>query len=518
MTGRPGSALWLLGHELRMFVYKAGSGAKKGASGRGMSKSAIGILAAVALLMHVLAFVVVRKLAASGAPPSHAIVIAATATVGAAFTMMLSSGLRSCVEALFERGDLDLLLSSPLSSRSIFTVRLAAIVAGVASLYLLLLAPFAHAGLMLGQFRLLGIYPVVIGVAALASAAAMLLTLWLVRVLGVRRTRVVAQILGALAGAAIFLLSQVYTNSVQAVRDTLLAWAAPLMRPGRLLGPDSLLWLPGEALLGSPLPVLGVALAGLGAFVLTVRFTHRFFVHGVQQAVSKVAAPRPPAGAPAFNFSRGLARSVIVKEWRLIARDPQLISQVLLQLLFLVPLCGLVFVKGASAMVGIGAALAFLCASLASALAWVIMSAEDAPDLLRAAPCAQGTIRRAKLAAATLPVAAVVALPLLWIAGREPGAGLAMFLTTFGASVSAALIVQWLGRPAIRGDFKRRGKGNAIASVFELLNGIGWAALAYLQLAARSGAVAHLPALIGSGFILAAIAMLLALAWALRAR
>jgi hypothetical protein len=121
----------------------------------------------------------------------------------ATFLFMLSSGLKASVEALFDRGDMDLLLSSPLPSRSIFTIKLGSIVAGVAALYLFFLAPFAHVGLVLGQFRWLALYPVLIAMAAVAASLAMLLTLASVRLLGARRTRVVAQVLGAAGGCAV---------------------------------------------------------------------------------------------------------------------------------------------------------------------------------------------------------------------------------------------------------------------------------------------------------------------------
>jgi ABC-2 type transport system permease protein len=509
---RAGSALWLLRHEVRMFVFNATGAAKKGAPKRGMSKTSMAIWIGAAAVLHGFAYVVVSRLSASGFSPPHAMVMAATGILVSVITMMLSAGLRSSVEALFERGDLDLLLSSPLSSRSIFTVRLAAIVIGVATLYLLILAPFAHAGLVLGEFRLLAIYPVVISLAALSASLAMLLTLGLVRILGIRRTRIVAQILGALAGAAIFLLAQLYTNSVQAVKDKLLAWGAPLLEPGHALSPDSLVWLPGHAILGAPLPVLVLTLAAVAAFVLTTHFTHRFFVHGVQQAASRVSSASRPTTELVFNFRRSLARAVIVKEWRLIARDPQLISQVLLQLLYMVPLFIILFLKADVSLATIGAGLTFLCGSLTGALGWVIVSAEDAPDLLRAAPCRQVTIVRAKLAAVALPPLAITAPALLWVAVGDPLAAFLIAASVAGCATGAALVVNWVGRPAVRGEFKTRGKGNITGNVFETLNGFTWSLLAFLMVSAAGSPARSTPLLLGAGATAALAIAVLAVA------
>jgi ABC-2 type transport system permease protein len=512
-----GSALWLLKHEVRLFLYNAGLHTKKGAAKRGLNKMSIAVWTAAALALHAFAFLILGKLdgAGSGAPQ---LVMAVTGILAAAMTMMLSTGLKSSVEVLFERGDLDLLLSSPLPSRSIFMVRLAGIVVGIAGIYLFFLAPFAHAGFILGQFRWLGIYPSILSMAAVTASLAMLMTLGLVRLLGVRRTRVVAQVLGALSGALFFLLSQLYSTVVRDIKEQAQTWLAPLLAPGAMFGPDSLFWLPGHAVLGSPWPLFVMSLLAVSTFFLTVHFTHGFFVHGVQQAVSMVRAAKRPAGVVRYRFSRRLTHVIVIKEWRLIARDPQLISQILLQLLYLLPLCALLFVKGSSSIPVIGAGLTFLCGSLTAALAWIIISAEDAPDLLLAAPCSQRTVRRAKLAAVAIPPLVLMVPPLFWTALHNPFAGLMMCAMVVASVQTAALIVLWWGRPSLRGDFKVRAKGNFLSNMFEVLNGFAWAGLAYLLLSGSLGAGTSTPMLLGAAVIFVTALVILALAWVGRRR
>jgi ABC-2 type transport system permease protein len=514
---RAGGSLWLLRHEVRMYFFNAGFGSRKGAPRRGLGKAGIAMWLVIAALLHAFAFAMIGALSAAEAA-SPQLAMGLTGMYAAAFSMMMSSGLRSSVEVLFERGDLDLLLSSPLSSRGIFTARLAGMMIGIAGVYWFFLAPFAHVGLVTGQYRWLGIYPVLIGSAALAASLSMLLTLGLVRLFGVRRTRVVAQVLGALSGALFFLMSQVYGNAFGSLRDQATRWLAPLLAPGAALGPDSVLWLPGRAILGAPLPLLGLSVAALAGFALTVRFTHRFFVHGVQQAVSLVRVAQAPAGGVRYRFGRSLAHAVIVKEWRLIARDPQLISQVLLQLLYMLPLCFLLLFKGGSQLPGIGAALTFLCGSLTAALAWVIISAEDAPDLLRGAPCNMATIRRAKLAAVAMPALVIVSLPLLWVLARNPPAALLMLVTVVASVASSALIAMWCGRPAVRGEFKARGKGNFLSNVLETLNGFTWAGLAYLLLTMSVAGAASGFLLIGAGGLVVIASVVLVAGWLCRRR
>lgn len=499
-----------------MFFYNAGFGSKKGAARRGIGKGSLALWIGAAVALHALAFFLLGKLDTVALKAPHAVVMGLTGVFAAAVSMMLATGLKSSVEVLFERGDLDLLLSSPLSSRSIFTVRLAGIVVAVSGIYLFFLAPFAHVGMALGQFHWLGIYPLVLGTSAVAGSLSMLLTLGLVRMLGVRRTRVVAQVLGALSGALFFLVSQLFANSMGNLGQRVAGWFAPMLAPGAALGPDSAIWLPGRAMLGAPGPLLGISILALAVFALTVRFTHRFFVHGVQQAVSMVRAAEAPRGGARYHFGRSLTRVVIIKEWRLIARDPQLISQVLLQLLYMLPLCFVLLVKGGVQLEGIGAALTFLCGSLTTALAWIIISAEDAPDLLRAAPCSMGTIRRAKLAAVTMPALAIVGLPLLWVLARDPLAGVLMGATIAASVASSALIAMWCGRPAVRGEFKTRAKGNFLSNALEMLNAFAWGGLAFLLLNIRvERAVSDSKLLVMGGLLAAAVAILFC-AWLCR--
>ncbi|MGB9110937.1 MAG: hypothetical protein WCC39_19790, partial [Telluria sp.] len=145
MKTAPGSSLWLLRHELRMAWY----GAAVNAGGRrrmGWLSITVWTLAWAAL--HLLAFVVLRKMPAGAMDPRLAIFT--TLALAAIATLMLSSALKASVMALFERGDLDLLLSSPLSSRSIFTVRLLGVIMSGAALYLFLFGPLVHVGVALG--------------------------------------------------------------------------------------------------------------------------------------------------------------------------------------------------------------------------------------------------------------------------------------------------------------------------------------------------------------------------------
>jgi ABC-2 type transport system permease protein len=476
MNAAPGSILWLLGYELRMAWYGTAL-SKNGKRRRGHVGMIVGIVAWA--LLHLVAFAALRTLDRVGMDEAFlAVLFTAIALVCATF--MLSSALSGCVMALFERGDLDLLLSSPLPSRSVFAVRLLGVATATSIPYLFLAGPFANVALALGHPGWLGLYVVVAACAMLMACIGMLLTLALVRILGARRTRVVAQVVAAIAGAFVFLLSQAYnlTRHDGTTGPRLLG----MLAHQHLFGPGSAIWMPGRAILGAPVPLLGAVLLAALAFALTLNLTHGFFVHGLQQAAGSSRARARPAGALRFRFGGSLFDTVVIKEWRLIARDPHLIAQVLLQLVYLVPML-LPLLRGDAAGPALGAGLTLLCSSLTGSLTWIVISAEDAPDLLLAAPAPRRTVQMAKLAAATMPPLLIVALPLLWQIVHAPLAGLIFAFTISAAVLSAGLIVLWTGRPAPRSDFKTRAKGNFLSTMLELTSSLCWAGLGWLLVA-----------------------------------
>ena len=484
---RAGSVLWLLAHECRLFFYEMGDDKTGSKAKRGMPYIGMGMLMLVLCVIHFGAYMVLSNLPPLTSEPAPMIIMGSGAALVVVFSLMLSLALNRSVKALFERGDLDLLLSSPLPAKTIFSVRLAGIVFGVALLFLLFLSPFAHVGLLFGQARWMGIYPTLISLAVIASSVAMLLTLTLVRVLGVRRTLIVAQLLGALTGAGVFLLTQLFGGVGDRFRSQINSHLLPWFQHGGALDEKSLIWIPARALFGSPGELLIFACIGVACFWLTARFTHQFFVRGVQQAgamgsnSAATTARKNKKNIRSTNtvFRVGAARNIVFKEWRTIIRDPQLISQIALQLLYLLPMFFLIF-KGKAVLPGVAAGITFLAASLAGSLIWIIIAAEDAPDLLRASPVPATTIRNAKLVAAIVPVFALI-LPILgYLLVQNLVLAILMFAAVTAAMASASFIHLWLAKPGTRDKFNKRGQAQVVAGLLEGFSGFAWAAVVYM--------------------------------------
>ena len=133
---KAGSVPWLLAHEVRLAWrgMDGKSGEKK--SGLSGSKAVLILLVGVGLLGLVgggvgLAFLVWQFPVGPG--PMAALIV--TGAMGAVLTLMLTHAINASVQALYQRGDLDLLLSSPLKPRVVLTVRLVAIAAATGLLY-----------------------------------------------------------------------------------------------------------------------------------------------------------------------------------------------------------------------------------------------------------------------------------------------------------------------------------------------------------------------------------------------
>jgi ABC-2 type transport system permease protein len=468
-AARPGSARWLVLHEIRL-------GWRSGVAGRKMS---MWLVIAVWLLLHLPVALAFRHWANElhALPPWMRLILGG-ATWGI-LGLMLAVAIGSSAAALFNRGDLDLLLSSPLPTRAVFIARGMGIAVDVGNTLLFLLSPLANVGALFGFWNLLAIYAAVPALALGVTALGMTLCLLLVRILGARRTRSLGQVLGTLLGAAVFIATQLPRMSDAPATGQLVTAASGWARPDGPLSPDSPLWLPSRALGGAPLPLLAMLVAGVGAFWLAARLVHGSFAAGTQESVngSAVRTLAPPR-AGSTRFQASLWRTVLMKEWRLMARDLPLLSKTLMQLVYIVVPMGVFAMRqtpGASlpdGMLGPGAV--FLASSLAGGLAWITVAAEDAPELLRSAPVPLSRLHWAKALAALLP-AWGVALPLqLFAALSDPWSLPGLVFCMVGSTVSAAAVQVWFPTQEKRSDMGQRGQTWSTASVIGSLAGLAW--------------------------------------------
>jgi ABC-2 type transport system permease protein len=166
------------------------------------------------------------------------------------------------------------------------------------------------------------------------------------------------------------------------------------------------------------------------------------------------------------------------KEWTLLLRDPWLMSQTLMQLLYLLPAGFLLwrdFHGGGDVSMLLVPVLIVASGQLGGGLAWLAVSGEDAPDLIASAPVPAGYILRAKVEA-VLGVIAVIFGPFaVTLAAAAPFAALVAFAGTIIAAGSATAIQYWFRAQARRSLFRRRQTSSRVATFAEALSSTMWA-------------------------------------------
>lgn len=466
MKPGPGSWPWLLEHEMRL-------------SWRGISGSHLQIIAFCGALLWLL-----MHWGAWAALPGGYKVLQGMMKVplflGGLYwlfvSLLVSQTMVHAVNALIVRGDLDLLLSSPLSQRAIFMVRGLSIALSAALLPAFAVLPLAHAGLLRGHPEFMALYPLVVSTGLGCAAAGIFLTMTLVRLLGARRARTAGQVFAAFVGVIFFLAFQLPNVLPAGAKKAIAEWLKSRVLDAGIFGAGSPLWWPARAMFGEALPLLTVTLVGAGGFWLAINLTYRRFITGTQEAITggRASAAGNRAGRV---FRSGLVRVLLLKEWKLIMRDMQVISQALVQILYLIPLVFIGLRSGPQNMVIIPALVA-AAAMLAGNLAWITINAEDAPELVATAPVSVSKVLLIKAAAAVLPVLAVLLPVAAWWTPRGPLAAAALLVCGAGGMVSAALIQIWNPHAGNRSDLQNRRKHGGPAGLIELLSTIGWIGMA----------------------------------------
>jgi ABC-2 type transport system permease protein len=475
-VSQPGTVLWLARHELRV-TWRDWIAMMTAGRRRRFRRVAIWLVI-FAILMHLLAFSMVARYADVGLDAGKSALVAITGSALLSWCLMLSQAMESVTRAFYTRADLDLLLSSPIAARRVFGVRIGAMALSIAIMAGLLAAPFINAIALVGGARWLAAYGVVVALALTATALAVALTVTLFRLIGPRRTRVAAQIVAAVIGAgfviglqAAAILSYGTLSRVAFLQSATVLGHAPAV--------DSILWWPAHAVLGdftALAAVLATSLLLLAAAILL--FAPRFGDHAIAAAgVSQQSVARRHRRSGFRRVSP--AGALRAKEWALLRRDPWLISQTLMQLLYLLPPALLLWFSyrdhngGTALLVPV---LIMAAGQLGGGLAWLAISGEDAPDLVATAPVSAGRALTAKVEAVLGGIAMVFgpfALALAFVAPIEATVAVGGILL---AAASATAIQLAFRTQAKRSHFRRRQISSRIATFAEALSSIGWAA------------------------------------------
>jgi ABC-2 type transport system permease protein len=505
-VSQPATLTWLAGHELRLGWRDWAS--LMTAGGRTRRRNAVIALVVFAVFMHVFAHWLVKGYAHVSIDNDPAALLTLTSTLLLSWALLLSQAMESVTRVFYTRSDLDLILTSPVSARKVFAVRMGRIALGAVTIAVLLASPFINVLAWRGGLHWLAAYGVVGAMGAAATAFALALTIALFRAIGARRTRLVAQIVAAVIGAGFVIGLQVLAifSGGTLLRMTALhsEWLQSAMP-----GAGGLFWWPARAMLGDMTALVAVVLAGLvllgGAIVL---FSARFGEHSLAAAGVSAATVRQRRRSLDFR-PRSPARVLRQKEWTLLLRDPWLISQTLMQILYLLPPALLLYVTFRSRTedyIVLIPVVVMAAGQLSGGLAWLSISGEDTPDLIATAPVKPARVLWAKVEA-VLGMVALVFAPIVAVLTFSSLRSAAMTALGVLAAAAAATFIQFCFRAqARRNQFRRRHTSSRIATFAEAFSSIAWAATA---------AVAAGP----SWFALAPMAIALAIllgVWAVR--
>lgn len=470
-------AAWFARHELRLawrdFVGMVTAGKSRRA------RIVLAVVCTFAAFLHYVAWKAVGPYADVEFPPARETLLVVTGSAFLAWTVTISQAMESVTRAFYSRADLDLLLSSPAPTRSIFALRIGAVGVATSALALLLLGPFINVLAYAGGPRWLAAYGVLLAMAAAATALAAGMTVLLFKLLGARRTRFIAQVVAAIVGATFVIGVQIasimaYGNLSRI--DALHSEWAMRYAPAA----DSLFWLPARAAMGDLWALAAVLFASFALFSLAVSVASKHFGTFAVAAASIGMGIIRQRARKAFRKSSA-ASALRRKEWTLLMRDPWLASQTLMQVLYLIPPALLLWRNYGTqhdGLVILTPVLVMASGQLAGGLAWLAISGEDAPDLVSTAPVRWSAILRAKCEAVIGSIGLLLAPIVLVIATVSPWVALVTIGAVFAAAASSTTIQLFFRAQARRSHFRRRQTSSRIATLAEAFSSIGWAATA----------------------------------------
>jgi len=482
-VSRPDTLTWLAGHEFRLgwrdwiALMTAGH--------RNRARTVAIALIVFAAFMHLFAYWIVAGYADANVESDTATLVGITGTLVLSWSLLLSQAMESVTRAFYARSDLDLILTSPVSARKVFAVRMSRIAAASVTIAVLLATPFINVLAMRGGSRWFAAYGVVAGMGAVATAAALALTIALFRIVGAKRTRLIAQIVAAVIGAAFVIglqIAAIFTYGSLSLAPLQSAWLiAHVPHVG------SPVWWPARAVLGDPktlILLVAISIAVLGAAILI--FAARFGDHVVAAAGVSYSVVRQRRWSKTFRH-RSTGQVLLQKEWTLLARDPWLMSQTLIQMLYLLPPALFLwhtFHSRADSYILLVPMMVMAAGHLGGGLAWLSISGEDAPDLIATAPIFPQRIIWAKIEAVMGAVALIFAPLTFALAFASVRPALLAGMGVLVAAASATLIQLCFRTQARRSQFRHRHVSSPrIATFAEAFSSIAWAATSALAAA-----------------------------------
>ena len=487
----PGSILWLARHQIRL-SWRLGRLGKKMPS---WLKPVFTILF-VAFLSFTMGYGIAKAFEAASGDYKQI-----SSLAGAIVLTLMISGVSMNMMGSFmtitEKGDLDLLLSSPIPPHRFVAARLISsawrgfcIYAGFATI-------FFGASIVMISPMFASIYVVVAGFAILDAALTYMIARQALLWFGLRNGRRAIITLGAV-GVLVGLFGYQMVSSSGSLGQLAAKEDDPnaslvLLHDWVVAVTSNLSWL-GGTILGDWLGALVFPVAGAVVSAAVLHFAGKRYDQDVAFLNGQNDhAPHKARKAHARQFRRPALVMVFHKEWLSITRDPLFVSQLIVPLFTMVPFLGFVWnamanpeeqSEMAPIMGAVFAAITvFNVTMLTSSLAWLTASVEEARDLLQASPLDPKIILQGKVLAASGPAIIELFLVAALVAWAWPVAALTILVMGTATCAGACVIEFSRPRPTKRPKMTQRPDRSLIAVLFGLGLGILWACAAGLAAA-----------------------------------
>lgn len=497
LTPTAGSFLWLVRHDIGLSWREFSHMFAQLDATRGCLLAVAGAIA-----LHLVAWPIAALLAQqvddSMATGRTASIVTIMLSV---FAWMVAQGLIGASRALFARSDLELLLGSPLDAATVFGARALALATSTFGSVGLLVLPTANIGALLGRPIWLVAYPALVILALVGTSVGLLFAMAIFHFVGARRARLVSQLIATFIAGGFVLGVQVWLLLPAGVQTMLLTVVATVWG-----SENALSGLVERLLSGNLETVFVITLLSITLFAATVRLLAGPFARATLSAAGAPKDERRDTDIEApLRFSAGCARALRRKEWRLLLRDPGIYGQLTLQIIYTLPVAVLLLRSNQDLPTGmaVASAIVVIAAQISASLAWIAVSAEEAPELLATAPMRAGGIDRCKLSAITVPVFTVVAVPVIGLAFASLRVAVLTLVVAALAAVSTALLNLWHPMPGNRRGMLRRHQQSKLVALVEHGLAVIWAI--GIMLAVHSAWLILIPLVVATG-ILSAVA------------
>jgi ABC-2 type transport system permease protein len=386
----------------------------------------------------------------------------------AMLTFNLSGAMRATHNSLYEHADLELLLTSPASPQRVMMAKLAGIAMSMLTFNVIFVFPMLIPIALVKNPSLLGLPVLIIAIAVFATCIGLGITLFVVRMIGARAARKAIQIISAITAASVFIGSQFAVHADIGKKSGFQSLYDWCFQYG--IGATGITSLPGKAGFGDPLALGLIVVIAAAIFVFTTAALQQRFMNSFQTAGNYVSPRKNKNQNIAHHFSNNFGWMIVKKEIFLMLRDPALIFNLLLQLIFLIPLIlGLLKITSLFMVIPGAAFLSvFGSGKLIGDITGIAITGEDTPDLLVVAPRTAKQILRLKLLAVIIiggPLMMII--PLLLIT-KSPSAALITLAFTLPAAMITAAIELKFSKTTTRRKFSGRKAGSTLANLLNL--------------------------------------------------